>query len=149
TEDESMAYGARAARLLGAAHSAIAWSGRGLVRNYGGDTKDLMPSLWERTLATDPASRWSFGAPPPDVVVVNLGSNDFSVGDPGTPFRDALVAFVGRIRAKYPAALVLCTLGPMLDGDKVTQARAHVAGAVAILRANGDAHVSFLEFPTQ
>src|SRR5262249_20179368 len=99
TEDESMAYGARAARLLGAAHTRIDWSGLGLTRNYGGATKDIVPALWERTIATDPASRWPFAAPPPDVVVVNLGSNDFSVGDPGRPFQDALVAFIGRIRA--------------------------------------------------
>ena len=52
-----------------------AWSGYGLVRNCcGGDT--LMPEIYSRTLATVQGSVWNASSWLPDVVVINLGSND-------------------------------------------------------------------------
>src|SRR5207253_1331322 len=81
------------------------------------------PLLWERTLAEDASSRWPFPAPPPDVVVVNLGTNDFWKGDPGPSFETAYTAFLVKIRARYPAAPIIAALGPLLDGEKLTATR--------------------------
>ncbi len=90
TEDETIAYGALTAAQLNAQQTAIAYSGKGMYREYGGSTNNQMPVLFELTLADDPTSTWGFSTPPPDVVVINLGTNDFAQGDPGMAFQQAL-----------------------------------------------------------
>ena len=69
-------------RELGAAHVAIAYSGIGMLRNNGGGTTGTMPERYERTLADDAASL-GLARYTPDVVVIDLGTNDFATGDPG------------------------------------------------------------------
>src|SRR6266545_4585469 len=115
TEAETHAWGEFAARELGAAHTAIAYSGRGVIRNFGDDPSDKMPLLFERTFADDPSSVWDFSTTP-RVVVVNLGTNDFWNGDPGVAFRDGYIDFVAQIRAHYPRAWILLATSPMLGG---------------------------------
>jgi lysophospholipase L1-like esterase len=146
-ENEFLAYGAVAARILGAERVTLASSGR---------TTEEMSDLYGRTLPGHADSRWDFQKWTPDVVVINLGTNDFNHGDPGPgAFTRPYVALVARIRALYPNVQILCTLGPMLTdsypagGHALTRARAYVTGVVATLRGKGDARVSFLEFPTQ
>ena len=70
--------------------STIAASGRGIVRNYAGETADTLPRIYGRTLAGSAAPAWDF-ARQPQAVIINLGTNDISngKGDPGTPFRGA------------------------------------------------------------
>lgn len=128
-ESEPDAWGAIAARALGAAHTAIAYSGRGVVRNVGGDTTDTMPVLFLRTIADEPDSEWDF-ATSPDVVVVNLGTNDFASGDPGTDFTDGYVAFIEQIREHYPEPWILVATSPMLSGAARPQLRAYLEAAV-------------------
>jgi lysophospholipase L1-like esterase len=155
TEAETHAWGALAAADLGAAHTAIAYSGKGVYLSYGGDPTDPLPVLFERTLADDAASAWSFAAYTPDVVVVDLGTNDFSVGDPGTPFVDAYVAFVAQIRAHYPDAWILVATSPMLSDSyppgamQRTIAAGYLQDAVAAAVAAGDGRVDFVDLAEQ
>jgi lysophospholipase L1-like esterase len=146
-ENEPLSYGALAARALSAEHVTIAWSGK---------TTEEMTELYARTLPARPASRWDFKRWTPDAVVINLGTNDFTRGDPGqTTFIRPYLLLVERVRALYPRAEILCTLGPMLTDSyppgahALTHARAYITHVVADLRALGDTHISFLEFPTQ
>ena len=87
TEDETVAYGGVAATALHAQQSVIAYSGKGMYRDYSGSTTDQMPVLFELALPDDSTSTWGFATPPPDVVVVNLSTNDFAKGDPGMRVR--------------------------------------------------------------
>jgi len=146
-ENEFLSYGALAARSVGAEHVTVAWSGR---------TTEEMNDLYDRTLPAQPASRWDFTKWTPDAIVVNLGTNDFNRGDPGqTTFTRPYLAFVQKLRALYPRALIVCTLGPMLTDSypagahSLTRARGYITQVVTQLRAAGDSRVSFLEFPSQ
>ena len=142
TENEYVAFGARTARALGATHTAIAWSGRGLRVNYNDDAYPTVPTLFERTLATEETQPWDFSRITPDVVVVYLGTNDtWSAPDPGVEFTTAYVAFLGRIRSVYPAAQIFVAAAPERQGV-VTRAGA----AVEARNANGDAAVHFFQF---
>jgi lysophospholipase L1-like esterase len=149
TEDETVAYGGLAGRELGAEVRAIAYSGIGMLRSFDGNTADQMPVLFERTMAKDPAP-WTFDTPEPDVVVINLGTNDFAHGDPGAPFAHAYAAFLGQLRGHYPHAHVICALSPMiLDAPghmHRTAVRTVLQELVADRAAAGDAHVSYFEF---
>jgi lysophospholipase L1-like esterase len=150
TEDFSRSFAALTAAALDAEPVAVAWSGRGACRNYADEPGDPMPVLWERTLPARAESRWDFGRWTPHVVVINLGTNDFSLGvSPGRRFAEAYAGLVRRIRAAYPRARVVCCLGPMLADPVLSEARALLAGVVADARAAGGAPVDLLELPQQ
>ena len=146
TENHYLTYGALAARELGADVSTVAWSGKGIIYNYGDDKADPLPALYDRTLPGDAGSVYDF-AQLPDAVVINLGTNDFSTdGDP-TPevFQTAYTDLLVHIRDKYPDALLLCTVGPLLTGDDLTAARADIEAAVATRQNQGDLQVKTWE----
>jgi lysophospholipase L1-like esterase len=144
TENNWLAYGSVAARALGADARAIAWSGKGVLRNGDGSTVETMRDLWTRALPADPSSGWDDAAPPADVVVVNLGTNDFALGIPDErAFVDAYRALLRSVRARHLSAALLCAIGPMLTGAALDAWRSFVTRAAAA------EHAAFLEFPAQ
>jgi lysophospholipase L1-like esterase len=149
TENEAIAYGALTAKALGAAHVAIAWSGKGMYRNFGGDMTDTMPTLWTRTLATQASSAWGFTSFIPDVVVINLSTNDFAKGDPGQPYVQAYTALLTQVRAKYPRAYIFCANGPMLGSPALGTAKGYIQSAIAARNSSGDMRIKYVEFATQ
>jgi lysophospholipase L1-like esterase len=155
TEAETRGWAALTARAFGAAHSAIAYSGKGVYRNVSGDMTETMPILFERTLADD-ATAWGFTAYTPDLVVIDLGTNDFSGGpDPGQPFVAAYEAFVAQIRGHYPDAWILIAQSPMLsDGYpqgamQRTKSHAYLNQVVDDRKAGGDAKIAYVEIDEQ
>lgn len=148
-ENAYLAYGPVTARKFSADYALVSWSGKGMYRNFGGETTETIPKLYDRALAAQTTSKWDFTAWIPDVVVINLGTNDYAGGDPGKPFADAYTAFVTRVRGNYPNAQILCTLGPMLTGNDLSSARTAIQGVVSGFTAMGDTRVTFLEYPTQ
>src|SRR5690606_9525589 len=115
TENHYLSYGALIARELDAELSTIAWSGRGVVRNYEDQSALLMPQLYARTLPDEDAP-WPF-ADPQDLVLVNLGTNDFAL-EPGpdeTQFIERYVALLSTVRQHRTRAAILATFGPMLE----------------------------------
>src|SRR5690606_34257050 len=121
TENHYLTYGALAARALDAELSTIAWSGKGVVCNYGDGASscvDPLPTYFDRTLPGSATSQWEFAKWQPHAVVINLGTNDFSTAeDPRQDeFETAYVDLLERVRAAYPQALILCSVGPLLSG---------------------------------
>lgn len=142
TENHYLSYGALLARSLGASLSTVAWSGRGVVKNYDGGAGENMGILYDRVLPEVPAK--SASSPSDfDAVIVNLGTNDFSTEpDPEeNHFVTAYVELLKKIRAANPKALILCTIGPMLGPDDLAKAERAIAKAVEQLKSQGDARV--------
>jgi hypothetical protein len=102
-------------RLQASCHTA-AWSGFGVVRNCCGGVT-LMPEIYTRTLLSVPGSTWDFTQWIPDVVVVNLGTNDnLNSADPGETERSYVREYarlLRNIRGSYPAATLFAACGPM------------------------------------
>jgi hypothetical protein len=146
-ENYDVAYGAVAARAVGADLITVAWTAKGMYRNFAGDMNETMPVLYGRTLGVDPAIAWDYSSWIPHAVVINLGDNDFQQGDPGMPFVTTYTAFVKRLRGYYPQALIICAVGPKLTDPHLSRARQYVMGIVSALKAAGDAKVDFLELP--
>jgi lysophospholipase L1-like esterase len=158
TERASEAYAARLGRALDADVTTVCWSGRGIVRNYDGSTTGTMPELFERTLPGAPPVSWTFAtAPPPDAVVINLGTNDF-LGGEGQPldlaaFEDAYVRFARRVREVYPRAALLVTTSPMLHAEPTPSgagtvkelARTRLENVVARRSAEGDKQIELIQ----
>lgn len=149
TENHYATYAAIAARTLGADLHAIAWSGIGMYRNYGGETTGTMPERWGRTLPNRSTSTWDTSKFVPHAVVINLGTNDFAKGDPGSAFVTAYTSFVRRVRKAYPDAWIFPAVGPMLSGGAYNAARNHLNNVIATLSGEGDKKLSLLEFATQ
>ncbi len=155
TENNYMSYGQIAARILGAECHVIAWSGEGICQNGFGEVLRPLPTIYDRVLPRDPESRWDFGKWVPHVVVINLGTNDFSGGGlEEDRFVGAYVPFVRRIAGLYPGVRIFCCLGPMLTDawppgeGRLSTARRWIRRAVAECREAGVEHVEFLEFET-
>lgn len=148
TENHYMAYGSILAREYVARVSTVAWSGRGVVSNYNGEAGATLPELYARAIPDETSSVWDFsGNRQPDLVLINLGTNDYSTDhDPTTEqFVNGYTALLTTIRAHYPQAAILCTVGPLLSGTDLDTARANIAAAVT---AMGDARIRAVEMTT-
>jgi lysophospholipase L1-like esterase len=154
TENHYLSYGAIAARTLGAELVTIAWSGKGVVCNYGDGPDscvDPLSSYYERILPERSDSQWDFSAPPPHAVVINLGTNDFSTSQDPTQaeFEAAYTNLLRRVRSKYRDAVILCTNGPMLNGEELSRVRTYIGNAVQSLNRSGDTKVGVFELKPQ
>ncbi len=111
-DNANLAYGPLTARALNADFQVIAISGKGMVHNYG-DTKPIsdepMPLYFDRILYAKPAGKWDFPSWIPDIVVVALGTNDFStqVKPSLEQYTSAYQAFYAILRLHYPNAQLI------------------------------------------
>ncbi len=149
-ENPYLAYGALTARSLNADPITVCWSGKGVVRNYGGQNGDFMPTLYPQILAYNSTLLWDTSKWIPQVVVINLGTNDFSTAIPDkNAFTTAYTALLNRVRGQYPDAHIYCAIGPMLYGDALTAVRDCLNTAVNQKNSSGDKKVHYIEFPGQ
>ncbi len=149
TENHYLTYGAVLGRRFDAEVSTVAWSGKGVVVNYGGAPGPTLPALYEAAVPTDGPSRWGTTWQPQGVIV-NLGTNDYSTDadPPDARFVTEYEALLVRLRERYPGAFILCTVGPMLSGSDLATARANIRAAVERRQRAGDEAVVAHELMT-
>lgn len=150
TENHYLSYGAVLARELGAELSTVAWSGRGVVRNYDGGPGEKLEQLYQCVLPESPSVPWT-PTLANDVVIVNVGTNDFST-EPvpsAAEFVRGYAALLERIRKNNPSAFVLCTIGPMLGGQDLERAEVGIESAVEQRRTAGDARMTVHRMKTR
>jgi lysophospholipase L1-like esterase len=148
TENHYLSYGAILARGFDAELSTVAWSGKGVVVNYGGDMGTTLPEMLERAVPQSSTSVWDYSlVAPPDLVLINLGTNDFSTdNDPElAEFVSVYLDMLNGIRARYPDAFIVCTVGPLLNGRDRTMALMGISEAVASTNDAGDDAVVAVE----
>ncbi len=144
TENAYLSYGAVAARTVGAESVCVAWSGRTMW------PKNTMGEVYDKTLPLDPGSRWDFARWTPDVVVVNLSTNDWAGGTPDRAgWTAGYEAFLARVRGNYPRAAIYCATSPMMGGDPAAVAKSYLTQIVADENTAGDKNVKLLVFETQ
>jgi len=119
TENATLSYAALIGRTLNADYMMIAYSGKGVVRNYGDPnmtSTDPMPGLYNRTICSDSTPVWDFTSWIPQVVVINLGTNDFSTQPhpDKSIFQEAYTQLITRIQSQYPEVTIFCVCGPMI-----------------------------------
>lgn len=107
------AYGSVTARAVDAEFSVQAVSGLGMVHNYGDPvamSAQPMPPLYDQTLFSRAQPKWDMTKWVPDVIVVALGTNDFSTAvRPTEPqYTSAYQAFLAKLRGWHPNAQILC-----------------------------------------
>jgi lysophospholipase L1-like esterase len=151
-----LAYGPVLAHSLDAEYHVSAVSGIGLVRNYSQryDARP-MPEVYDLTFFEQTASpKWDAKLFVPDMLVLALGTNDFSPGDSERDVMDvdtfaaAYIAFIEKLRGYYPEAEIFCVSSPML-GDHwpnpsntfATDQKNAITKAVDALNGKGDSKV--------
>ncbi len=126
-----LTYAALTARHFDAEYHCISKSGIGVKVGW---YPIIMPQLFDRLNPFDSTDKWDFSRFVPDVVVVNLLSNDIMLRHmPDNPnyvatfgtvpptddvFRDAYRDFLRALRGKYPQARIVCTLDAWKDTEK-------------------------------
>ncbi|MBN2104142.1 endoglucanase [bacterium] len=119
TENAALSYAALIGRALNADYAMVAYSGKGVVRNYGDPNKtspDPMPGLYDRTCCADSVPVWDYTGWIPQVVVINLGTNDFSTQPhpDKSVFQEAYIQLINRVQSQYSGVTIFCICGLMI-----------------------------------
>ena len=131
TEDVTRGYAWRTVKTLDVDYSLVCISGYGLVSGYVGEGEPKKPeqtlqqyydklgfSYGEYLGRKAAETKWDFVLQP-ELVVINLGTNDDSYAldhpERQEEYRLAYIAFLKQVRSKNPGAKILCTLGIMGD----------------------------------
>ncbi len=156
TENPYINYASKTSRSFGAEYNLISWSGIGV---YSSDTKTdeindswVVPTYYNYTdlavegdIGIDKKTEWDFRKFQPDIVVINLGTNDKSYTK-GIPervegFKKAYEKFVRDVRLKNPDSHIICALGMM--GNELYPAIDEVVDKI------NDKRIYALEFDVQ
>lgn len=128
-ERSDKAYAFKTAKGLGAEFQCVSWSGIGLISKYVDesinvpDTTITMPLLWPYTdksaslrLGIEP-ELWNESRFSPDIVVINLGTNDASFvrdqEDRRVLYVHNLRVLIEEVHRRSPKAKICCCLGIM------------------------------------
>ncbi len=143
-QDGTRGYAYLAAKELDADYSIVAQQGIGC---YVGLHNHTMTQTYTRTCyQTGKNQTWSFDRVP-DVVVINLGTNDMSCGkSDAASIQTGFVNFIKLVQKKNPGAKILWVYGAMIsDGSAEIQNAVAAAGGASAgvyaytnLIANGD-----------
>lgn len=161
TENVMKAYAYKTAEALDADYSMVSYSGHGIISGYTGTGEkvetQLVPAYYTKLgfsyatyLKTTPFDvEWDFSKRQPDLIVINLGTNDDSyTGDDAAKqaeYVTGYVAFLKEVRKNNPDATILCTLGIM--GDRLYPS---VEKSVADYSAEtGDTNIHSMKFNVQ
>ena len=161
TEDVTKAYAYRTAKILDVDYSMVSYSGYGIISGYTGDgvrnEKELVPPYYENPAFTygsfggvKPHNlSWDFSIRQPDVIVINLGTNDDSFcledEEKRTEYCEKYVDFLKVVRKNNPSAKIVCCLGIMTE-----RLCPYVEKVVAAYTGEtGDGNISTLRFTEQ
>ncbi|MCD7771330.1 MAG: GDSL-type esterase/lipase family protein [Oscillospiraceae bacterium] len=161
TENASKSYAYLTAQLLDADYSLVSKSGHGIISGYTSDgtiqSWGVMSQFYEcfgsgsGTVngVTPDSVEWDFKNNPVDLVVINLGTNDYSYtgsdADKQNEYKTEYVEFIKQIRENNPDAYIICALGIM--GNELYPM---VEEAVSeYVNETGDEKVTSFEFDVQ
>lgn len=129
TEDVTKAYAYRTAQALDADYSMFSISGYGIISGWTGDgqkkPEQAVPQYYGSLgfsygnfAGTAPQDiQWDFTRWQPELIVINLGTNDDSYcgsdEEKRRDYIDSYKAFLGTVRKKNPDAHIICSLGIM------------------------------------
>ncbi len=162
TEDATRAYAYLTAQMLEADYSLVSYSGYGIISGYTDNGEKLLthilPEYYEKLAKSegrldgtlDPlAVEWDFARFVPELIVINLGTNDDSYAqdhaDRQAEYAERYAEFLRTVRRRNPEAKILCALGIM--GDRLYP---FVEQAVSrYVAETGDSRVSAMRFDVQ
>lgn len=152
SQNAALTYGSIAARRLDADLHVIAWSGKTLWPD------NSLLEVHHRVLPAVPDSRWDPAKADwsPDVILINLGTNDFAGGNPEERgWVRAYIDLIAALRERHPGATIYAAVGPMLTDayspskNALTTINRYLARVVSHYHDAGDRRVRLLRFEPQ
>ena len=162
TENHYYSYASIAARNLEAQHWVVARSGIGAYRNYDGpktgNPESCMPVQYEYTgYAWKPelrqetsflSDKWDFSRYQPDVVCINLGTNDLSTNNYDLNLlKQGYKKLLKMGRQHNPKAKIVFLTGSMLYNQELQEACQLLDEVTAEAQAAGDKEVYRFDIP--
>jgi lysophospholipase L1-like esterase len=144
-ENGYMSYAAITARNVDADIMMVCWSGRGMYRNRNlehNPGQDTMPVLFNRIIPQEANSTWDTNSYKPQVVIINLGTNDLYRGKDQKPeltkenYLGAYRQTVAKLKAAYPGVQIFACIGPMAHkpvSDWLTEYQAEDSDVHAVI----------------
>ena len=151
TENHYLSYAQICCRALGARANVVARSGIGVYRCYGGakegTPENVMTTEYEYTNLYDRSERWDFSRYQPQLVCINLGTNDLSTNNYDVRLLGAAYKrFLKQVRSHNPKAKIVFLCGSMLNGKELDIAKSLMDEAVEEARQQGDKEVYRFDF---
>lgn len=149
-QNQYYTYEAIASRELDAQCFVVARSGIGIYRGNNGNVKgdrQNMQTVYPYLNFGMTGEKWDFNRYTPDVVCVNLGTNDTS--NPGydmSLLTNAYINFLKTLRSHYPKAKIVLLTGTMIKGKRLEDVKAAHAAAIKDAKARGDNEVYSFDF---
>ena len=144
TEDGTKTYSKQVADALNAEYMVTAISGRGVVMNNNNADGYKFPEIYpELDIYNVPGTAYDFTLQP-DVVVINLGTNDATNSNLDlTVFQTGVYNFIKTVRSNNPNAQIIWAYG-LRNDKKTAEVDAAIQAAVAQVNAEGDSNVHYL-----
>lgn len=118
TQNQYYTYEAITCRNLDSECLVVARSGIGIYRNCGGNLagdKIIMPTVYPYTIYGTQGEKWDFSKYTPEVVCINLGTNDTSSPKYNhEKFLSSYYNFYKTLRSNYPKAKIVILSGTMI-----------------------------------
>jgi lysophospholipase L1-like esterase len=146
TENNYLTFGAITARDLNAEFLTVCRSGIGVWQGYGGGKDFTMPKLYDEVIINS-NKVWDYKQYVPQLVAIDLGSNDLSVALDSAKFISTYVEFLQRLRNNYPSAKIVCIAGPCSPGDEWKKTRSYIHSVVDEYKKT-DNSTYYFEFST-
>lgn len=145
-----LSYGALASRMVDADLNITAWSGMGLVNNSDNSPMP-MPERIDWIVPEKVNVKWDFNKYIPDVVVVNLGTNDFLSGMINKErFINGYKDFIEKLLSLYGDVKIICCVGPMITGNELKEITTWIQEEVVEYYNNKkNTNIYYLQFDEQ
>jgi lysophospholipase L1-like esterase len=123
----SHAFGPLTARRFNAQYMLTGFSGMGMYRNWN-SLAPVVPQRYDGVFADyEESPAWTHASFSPQLIMVAVGTNDFSDGDGVTPraafdpdaYLSAYSGFVARLRSVHPQAKILLTASPTMNPERL------------------------------
>ncbi|MEL6132728.1 MAG: SGNH/GDSL hydrolase family protein [Bacteroidota bacterium] len=149
TQDGGQTFASLTAKALSADFQAICYSGRGIWRNYSGETSgnllDLYPLVNPQNREVWKVTNWN-----PAFVVINAGTNDFANPEPDQQaFVKNYQQLLRIIRQRYPQTQIICLSGPLLYGQKLRKHKKWIKESIKLRKQKGDTRIYRLDLSPQ
>ena len=156
TQNHYLTYAAFNSRNFDARHLAVCRSGIGIYRNYGDSTtgsKDCMTNNYSRTFLYDASPVYDFKLKP-DLICIDLGTNDFSNSNNGfvvdtTRYVHKYLALIDTLQQRNKKTDILVLLGPMLTDPALSTVRRCLNFVVDAANKKNNGKVYFFEMSQQ
>lgn len=145
-------YAYMAAKELDAVYNCISQSGWGVFCSWEGDEQQAIPLYYDQVCGLlngeqnrhlGAFDKWDFQKFQPDVIVVNLGTNDGSGTSDMEKVGNAVEAFLRKLRERNPGSYILWCYGMLGNGIQPT-----LENAIRNYKTkSGDERVEFVELP--